>query len=411
MAEQPVYVIVGANLAGGRAAETLRDEGFEGRLILVGAEPDRPYERPPLSKDFLRGDLPKEKLYLRPAAYYDEQRIELRLGVRALRLRPDEPVIELSDGTALRFDRLLIATGATPRRLRVPGAELPGVRYLRTLPDAEELGAILRRRPRLVVVGAGFIGAEVAATARTLGCDVTLLEMLPVPLGRVLGEQVGRIYAALHVAHGVNLRTSEEVVAFRGAGRVEEVVTASGAVLPCDVVVVGIGVVPEVAWLDGAGITIQNGLVVDELCATSRAHIYAAGDLANWPHPLFGERLRVEHYDNAQQQGAAAARSMLGRGTPYGPVPFFWSDQYDATLQYVGHAAPDDEVVFRGSPGGDAWVAYYLRHGRLRAALGLNRPRDVSLARRLIAAQVTVTPEQLRDEQTDLRALLPRGSI
>jgi 3-phenylpropionate/trans-cinnamate dioxygenase ferredoxin reductase subunit len=408
MVQEPVYVIVGANLAGGRAAETLRDEGFAGRVVLIGAEPDRPYERPPLSKEFLRGDLPEEKVYLRPATYYDEQRIELRLGVRALRLRPDEPVVELSDGEALRYDRLLIATGATPRRLRVPGADLPGVHYLRTLRDAREIGDLLRRRPRLVVVGAGFIGAEVAATARTLGCDVTLLELLPVPLGKALGEEVGRVYAALHTSHGVDLRTNEEVAAFRGAGRVEEVVTASGAALPCDLAIVGVGVVPEVGWLDGAGIAVENGVVVDELCATSRPGVYAAGDVANWPHPLFGERLRVEHYDNAQEQGAAAARSMLSRGTPYGPVPFFWSDQYDVTLQYVGHAGPGDQVVFRGDPHADTWVAYYLRHGRLRAALGFNRARDVALARRLIAAQVEVTPQQLRDEQLDLRRLLPR---
>lgn len=406
MADQPVYVIVGASLAGGRAAETLRAEGFDGRIVLVGAEPERPYERPPLSKEFLRGELPEEKLYLRPAAYYAEQRIELCLGVRALRLRPHEPVIELSDGAALRYDRLLIATGATPRRLRVPGSELPGIYYLRTLGDAATLGVILRQRPRLVVVGAGFIGAEVAASARVLGCDVAVLEMLPVPLGKVLGEEVGRVYAALHAAHGVDLRTGEEVAAFRGAGRVEEVVTASGAVLPCDLVVVGVGVVPDVGWLDDAGVAIENGVVVDELCATSRPDVYAAGDVANWPHPLFGERLRVEHYDNAQEQGAAAARSMLGRGTPYGPVPFFWSDQYDATLQYVGHAGPGDAVVFRGDPRSEAWVAYYLREGRLRAALGLNRARDIALARRLIAARVTVSPDLLRDEQADLRVLL-----
>lgn len=406
MAEQRTFVVVGANLAGGRAVETLREQGFDGRIVLVGAEPDRPYERPPLSKEFLRGEMAEEQLYLRPVEYYAAQQIELWLGIRATRLRPGEPVVELSDGRALRYDALLIATGATPRRLGVPGADLLGIHYLRTLRDAERLGAALRQRPRLVVIGAGFIGAEVAASARVLGCDVTLLEMLPVPLGRVLGAEVGRVYAALHRAHGVDLRTGETVAAFRGAGRVEQVLTASGAALPCDLAVVGIGVVPEVAWLEGSGIDRGDGVLVDEYCGTSRPNVYAAGDVANWPHPLFGERLRVEHYDNAQEQGAAAARSMLGERTPYAPVPFFWSDQYDATLQYVGHASPDDRVVFRGQPGSDSWVAFYVRDGRLRAALGLNRSRDVFAARRLIAAQISPSAEQLRDEQVDLRRLV-----
>lgn len=409
MAEQPTVVVVGANLAGGRAAETLRVAGFDGRLVLVGAEPDRPYERPPLSKEFLRGEMPDGKIYLQPLKYYAANRIELWLGTRATRLRPAEPVVELSDGRVLRFDGLLIATGATPRRLAVPGADLPGIAYLRTVRDAKRLRTVLRRRPRVVVVGAGFIGAEVAASARVLGCEVTIIEMLPVPLGRVLGEEVGRAYAALHTAHGVDLRTGETVAAFRGARRVEEVVTASGTALPCDVAVVGVGVVPEVGWLDGSGVAVGNGVLVDELCATSRPGVYAAGDVANWPHPLFGERLRVEHFDNAQEQGVAAAWRMLGERAPYAPVPYFWSDQYDATLQHVGHASPDDEVVFRGQPGGDAWAAFYLREGRLRAALGLNRPREVFGARRLIAAQVHPTREELRDEQVDLRRLALRS--
>ncbi|HEX2171416.1 MAG TPA: FAD-dependent oxidoreductase [Dehalococcoidia bacterium] len=398
-------VIVGANLAGGRAAETLRQAGYEGRIVLIGGEPDRPYERPPLSKEYLAGKADEEKLYLRPLDYYAEHEIELRLGVRATTLDPAGRSLMLADGELLDYDNLLICTGAAPRPIEAPGADLPGILYLRTLRDAEYLRGRKEHARRVVVVGAGFIGAEVAATCRQAGLEVILLEALPVPLERGLGRRVGEIYARIHRDRGVDLRTNAAVAAFRGHGLVEQVVTASGEAFECDFVVVGVGVAPEVGWLAGSGLQIENGILVDEFCRTNLPGVYAAGDVANWWHPTLGQRLRVEHYDNAQNQGVAAAKSMLGQGEPYAPVPFFWSDQYDLNLQYVGHARGDDEVVLRGDPSGESWSAFYLREGRVQAALAVNRFRDVSAARQLIAKRVPITPAQIADEGTDLRAL------
>ena len=392
-------------MAGSRAAELLRQEGIYGRVILIGEEPDRPYERPPLSKELLAGTWPEEKLFLRPPEYYLDQQIELWLGIRAIRLAPAARSVELADGRQVLYDDLIITTGAHPRRLVVPGGDLAGILYLRTLRDAQHIRAAMSRARRVVVVGAGFIGAEVAASCRQAGLEVVLLEALPVPLERALGREVGEIYAAIHRDHGVDLRTSEGVIAFRGQDRVEQVVTTSGATFDCDFAVVGVGVSPETAWLAESGLAIDNGLLVDEYCRTNLPGIYAAGDVANWWHPTLGERLRVEHYDNAQNQGVAAAQSLLGRAEPYAPVPFFWSDQYDLNLQYVGHASGRDRVVMRGAVTSPSWSAFYLRDGQLRAALGVNRYRDISAARQLIARRVPVTEQQLADEQVDLRAL------
>jgi 3-phenylpropionate/trans-cinnamate dioxygenase ferredoxin reductase subunit len=404
-----MYVIVGANLAGGRAAEALRAGGAQERIVLVGAEPDRPYERPPLSKAFPAGQLAEEKVYLRPAEYYASQGIELLLGRRATRLDPRERVVELEDGARLRYTALLIATGAAPRRLAAPGGDLEGVLYLRDLRDArrlrDRLAAGSKPAQRVVVVGAGFIGAEVAAVARGLGHEVVVLEALPVPLERALGPVVGGLYAEIHRARGVDLRTNAAVTEILERGGEFQVRTASGERFDCDLVVVGVGVTPEVGWLESSGIQLRNGVVVDELCRTSLPDVYAAGDVANWWHPRLGHHLRVEHFDNAQNQGVAAARSMLGQGQPYAPVNYFWSDQYDLSLQYVGHASGEDQVVLRGQVDGGSWSAFYLRDGALKAALGVNRFRDVSAARQLIARDVPVTPEQLRDESLDLKSL------
>jgi len=399
------YVIVGANLAGGRAAEALRESGFDGRIVLVGAEPDRPYERPPLSKEYLRREMPEEKLYLRPPAYYEEQRIELRLGVRATRLDPAARVVDLDSGERLPYDKLLIATGSEVRRLGIPGVDLAGVRYLRTRADSAALAALLDKAQRVVVIGAGFIGSEVAASARKLGKEVTILEAAPVPLVRALGVKMGEVCAGIHRDHGVDLRLSCGVMEFRGAGRVEEVVLADGSAVPCDLAVVGVGVAPSVGWLEGSGIALDNGVVVNEYCATNLPGVYAAGDVANAWNPLYGERLRVEHYDNAQNQGIAAGKAMAGVREPYAPVLSFWSDQYEYTLQYVGHAGGDDEIVVRGDLSTRSFTAFYMREGRLRAAFAIGRPKDIMATRRLIQSGKQLDPGVLADEQTDLRAL------
>lgn len=405
------FVVVGASLAGASAVEALRREGYGGRLLLVGAEAHLPYERPPLSKGLLTGATPEAKVFLRDAAFYDAQQVELRLGSRAVALDATARVLTLASGEQLRFGRLLIATGGEVRPLAGPGMDLPGVRYLRTLEEARvlagDLGAIARQGGRVVIVGAGFIGAEVASACRQLGIAVTVLEMLPAPLGRVLGDEVGALCADIHRAHGVDLRLGEGFAAARGARRVEAVVTSAGADIPCDLLVVGVGMRPADEWLRGSGVASENGVLVDERCETSVPGIFAAGDVANWPYWLTGARIRVEHYDNALRQGEAAGRNMLGEGRPYTPVPYFWSDQYDLRFQYVGHAHTWDHVVLRGQPADGAFTAFYLREGRLRAALAVNRPRDLATLKRLIAAAVAPDPVALADEGVGLKSLVP----
>lgn len=407
MAAKQTYVIVGANLCGGRAAETLRKEGFDGRLLLIGAEPDRPYERPPLSKEYLRRKVERESVFLRPPEFYDEQEIEMRLAVRVIGIDVRERSLELDGGERLGFDKLLIATGGRVRRLPVAGAELQGVYYLRTIADSEAIAAQLVAGRRVVVIGAGFIGAEVAASARMSGLEVTLLEVADVPLGRALGPEMGGIYAEIHREQGIDLRLGTGIDRLEGSGRVKRVVTSRGDSIDCDLVVVGVGMEPEIGLAADAGIETGNGIIVDEYCRTSVEGIFAAGDVASFPNPILGERMRVEHWANAQNQGVAAAKAMLGMAETYAEVPWFWSDQYDLNMQYVGHASAWDEVVLRGDVAGRRFTAFYLKDGRLRAAMALNRPRDVSASRTLIRTAVPVTAQQLRDEDVALRALLP----
>jgi 3-phenylpropionate/trans-cinnamate dioxygenase ferredoxin reductase subunit len=405
------FCIVGANLTGGRAAEALRESGFDGRIVLVGAEPDRPYERPPLSKEYLRGEMPEEKVYLRPPSYYEEQRIDLRLGVSATRLDATERTVELASAERVNYEKLLIATGCEVRRLDIPGTDLGGVRYLRTRAESAELAVLLHKARRVVVVGAGFIGSEVAASARLLGKEVTVLEASAVPLTRALGTKMGEVCAAIHRDHGVDLRLSCHVREFRGAGRIEEVVLADGSRVQCDLAIVGVGVAPSVGWLKGSGVALDNGVLVNEYCETNLSGVYAAGDVANAWNPLFDERIRVEHFDNAQNHGIAAGKVMAGAREPYAPIPYFWSDQYEHTMQYVGHASGEDEIVLRGDLLKRSFTAFYVREGRVRAGFAIGRPRDIMATRRLIQAGKQVDPKVLADEQTDLRALASKGEL
>jgi 3-phenylpropionate/trans-cinnamate dioxygenase ferredoxin reductase subunit len=402
------YVILGAGQAGGRAAETLRAEGFDGRVVLVGAEPLRPYERPPLSKGLLVGETDEESIYLRPDTFYDEQGIELLLGVQATHLDAEGHRLTLSDGTVLPYDRLLLATGVRARSVPVPGVDLEGIHTLRTLSDARRLVAALEAAPRVLIVGAGFIGAEVAAACRKRGLAVSMLETLPVPLQRALGPRMGALYAEIHREQGVDLRCGVSVSAFRGTDRVAEAVLEDGTALACDMVVIGVGCTPETAYLAGSGLALADGVVVDEYCRASAPDVYAAGDVARWFHPLLGEHLRVEHWDNAENQGPAAARAMLDRLEPYAPVPYFWSDQYSHHLQYLGHGTGIDQEVVRGNLKARQFSAFYLRGGVPVAALCLNSPRDSIAARRLIGARAPVDAARLADPTVDLRSLVPR---
>ncbi|OLC15409.1 MAG: hypothetical protein AUH29_07895 [Candidatus Rokubacteria bacterium 13_1_40CM_69_27] len=406
-------VIVGASLAGATAAATLRDEGFDGEIQLIGAEAQPPYNRPPLSKGYLRQQERFEDQLVKPASYYAEQRIELRLGMRATGIDAKQKVVELEGGERVVYDRLLVATGGRNRTLSVSGANLEGVFQLRTVEDCDRIRAVTQEGRRAVIMGLGFIGSEVSASLRQLGIEVAAVEGSPVPLARVLGEEVGQVLAGIHREKGVELILEDSVAAFEGSGRVERVRTKKGRVLECDMVVAGIGIVPNTELLAAAGAQVDNGVLVDERCRTSLSDVFAAGDVTNHMHPIFG-RLRVEHWNNGYQQGRAAARSLLGGEQPYDYVHSFWSDQYEHSIEYVGFAARWDRLVFRGRPESRTFLGFYLKDGIVRAAVGLNRggdPEDPKADGELRAAvnfvrnRVAVDPAKLVDEDVDLRRL------
>lgn len=403
----PSFVVVGASLAGATAAATLRQDGFDGDITLIGAERYSPYERPPLSKQYLRGEAPFEKALVHPVTFYDEHRIETVLGVRATRLDPAERIVRLDTGRRVPYDKLLIATGVSNRRPPIPGLELPGVFALRSVTDADALRQRLAPGMRAAVIGMGFIGCEVAASLRQKGVDVVAIESSATPLFRVLGHEVGSVVAAIHRDHGVETIFDDLVMRFEGHGRVERVITKHGRRVECDFAVVGVGVTPVVDFLAGCGIGIDNGILVDECCRTTVDGIYAAGDVANHQHPVFARRMRVEHWQNAIQQGAVAARNMLGTNQPYDPIPWFWSDQYDANLQYAGFHHEWDRIVIRGSLEQRSFVAFYLNQGLVDAVVALNRGKEVRRAMPLIRSRGFVEPERLKDEDIDLRSLVP----
>jgi NADPH-dependent 2,4-dienoyl-CoA reductase/sulfur reductase-like enzyme len=380
--------IVGTSLAGLRAAETFRREGYDGKIVAIGAEPHLPYDRPPLSKELLRGDWEPDQIVLRKQGV-DDLELDWRLEARAVALHTESREVELHDGERIAFDGLVIATGSTPRRL-ANQPSLAGLFTLRTLDDALALRELLSAGPKVVVIGAGFIGAEIAAACRARGLDVTVLEMLPQPMVRGLGPELGSVLAGIHRDHGVDLRTGVQVAAIEddGAGQVRGVRLGDGSVVAADVVVVGVGVVPETGWLESSGLTLDNGVVCDATCLAAPG-IVAAGDVARWPNPLFdGPPMRLEHWTNATEQGVHAARRLLGHDEPFAPVPFVWSDQYDRKIQTVGvvSAEPDVEVrIAHGAIDERQFVALFGRGGRLLGALGFNRPRFVMQYRRIIA--------------------------
>jgi NADPH-dependent 2,4-dienoyl-CoA reductase/sulfur reductase-like enzyme len=383
--------IVGASLAGLRAAEALRREGYEGVITLIGAEDAMPYDRPPLSKQVLAGKWEPDRAQLRAAADVESLEVDLRLGRQATGLDLERGEVALDGGDRVPFDGLVIATGASPRWL-VDRPELAGVHVLRTLQDCLAVRAELELGPRVVVVGAGFIGSEVAATCRGRGLEVTILEALPVPLGRALGDEMGAVCGTLHGDHGVDLRVGMGVAGFEGTGRVEGVRLADGSVVAADLVVVGVGVTPNTQWLESSGLEINNGVVCDATCLAAPG-VVAAGDVARWHNPLFGASMRVEHWSNASEQGTHAARTLLAgpeAAAPFAPVPYFWSDQYDIKIQYVGYNQPDDEVrIVHGSVEDRRFVAAYGRGGRIVGALGFNAPRVLMQYNRLVAEQAS----------------------
>ncbi len=410
MAAEQTFVIVGGGMAGAKAAETLREEGFNGRVVLIGAESLRPYERPPLSKDYLRGETEQEKVHVHGEAYYGEHDIDLRLGREVSRVDTGSHEVALDDGETLRYDRLLLATGAEPRRLPIPGADLDGVLYLRTVPDSDRIRERLDRGGSLVVVGAGWIGAEVAASARQRGMEVTIVEPMSVPLERVLGPEMGAFYRDVHADKGVRLLLGTGVEGFEGGTAVERVRTNDGRTLDCDAVVVGVGVKPTTALAEAAGLAMGDGVLADELLQTSAEGVFAAGDVVSAQHPFYGQRIRVEHWANALEQGPAAARNMLGAGAPYDKLPYFFSDQYDVGMEYAGYATSWDRVVVRGDLAGREFIAFWLAGDRVLAGMNVNVWDVTDTIQRLIRERVAIDDRRLADPDVPLDELAGAGS-
>ena len=401
------FVIVGAGLAGAKAAETLRAEGFEGRLVLLGEEPARPYERPPLSKEYLRGEKGFDHAAVHSAGFYEAQGIELRTSTLATRLDPRAREVELGSGERLRYDKLLLTTGAAPRQLAVPGVDLAGVHYLRTAPDSDALREAFSGGPRVVVIGAGWIGAEVAASARQMGAEVALVEMSSVPLEGVLGKEVGAVYRDLHAEHGVELHLSAGVEELSGHGRVEQVRLTDGTALPADVVVVGVGAAPRTELAERAGLDVRNGIVTDEYLATSGPGIYAAGDVAKVFYRRYGAHIRLEHWSAALNQGPAAARNMLGQAVPYNETPYFYSDQYDFGMEYRGWAPDYDAVIFRGTP--PNFLAFWVRDATPLAAMNANIWDAGEAIEALLSARPRLELARLADPRVPLDELAGAG--
>jgi 3-phenylpropionate/trans-cinnamate dioxygenase ferredoxin reductase subunit len=406
MTGSQTFAIVGAGLAGAKAAETLRAEGFNGRVVLIGAEAERPYERPPLSKAYVQGQVERDTVFVHEPGFYADRDIDLRISTRAVALDAGSRELVLSDGERLRFDRLLLATGAEPRRLAAPGAELEGIHYLRDLPDADGIAAAFARGGSLVVVGAGWIGAEIAASARQRGLAVTMIGREQVPLERVLGPELGAFYGDLHREHDVDLVLGTDVEAFEGEGRVERVRTTDGRTLACDLVVVGAGAVPRLELARGAGLALAGGgVAVDACLETSMPGIYAAGDVASHRHPHYGIDVRVEHWANALGQGPAAALNMLGRADPYDAIPYFFSDQYDVGMEYAGYAPRSDRVVYRGDPATREFIAFWLDGGRVVAGMNVNTWDVTDQIRALIRAGGQCDVARLTDPDVPLAEL------
>jgi 3-phenylpropionate/trans-cinnamate dioxygenase ferredoxin reductase subunit len=405
-------VIIGGGMAGGNAAVTLREEGYTGRLVLITREPEVPYGRPPLSKTYLRSEEDLGGWRVKPAAWYPEHDVELLGECDVVAVDPELRRVKLGSGSELEYQKLLIATGGRNRSLDVPGAELEGIHYLRTVAQCDTIKQAAIGGGHAVIVGMGFIGCEVAASLTQLGVAVTTIFPGPAPLERVLGAEVAATLAGIHRDHGVELCAGEQLVAFEGGERVQAAVTASGRRVECDFAVAGVGIQPEIPNFVGSAVTVSNGVLVDELCRTSAPDVYAAGDVANQLHPVFG-RVRVEHYNNAEKQGRAVARSMLGSGAPYDYIHSFWSDQYEHDIEYVGHATKWDQFVVRGSLQERRLLGFYIEDGVLQAAVGLDRGGDpeadsdseMAACARLVAERAQPAPADLADEHVDLWGL------
>jgi 3-phenylpropionate/trans-cinnamate dioxygenase ferredoxin reductase subunit len=400
MTTPETVVIVGAGLAGAKTAESLRDQGFAGRVVLIGDEHHQPYERPPLSKGCLVGTSERESTFVHAVDWYDAHRVELRLGVAATRIDRSVGMLELADSSGVKYDRLVLATGSSPRTIPVPGAEAAGVLYLRSIDHADELIKTLANVSNLVVIGAGWIGLEVTAAARLAGVAVTVVEAADLPLLRVLGREIAEVFAALHRDHGVDLRFNSVISEITAQdGRATGVRLNDGTVIPADAVLVGVGASPNVALAEGAGLRVDNGVVVDDALRTSDPDIFAVGDVANAFHPALGRNIRVEHWANALKQPAVAATSILGGSASYAELPYFYTDQYDLGMEYVGYVEPGgyDQVVIRGDVAAREFIAFWLGGGRVLAGMNVNVWDVTDSIKGLISSGKVVDVERLSD--------------
>jgi 3-phenylpropionate/trans-cinnamate dioxygenase ferredoxin reductase subunit len=398
------FVVVGASHASVQAIDTLRREGHSGPIVLVGDEPHLPYNRPPLSKKFLSGELERDRLLLRSPQFYDQARVDVRLGVRVTAIDRAARRLRLNDGGELTYDKLLLCVGGRPRLLDVPGHDLAGVHYLRTIADVEAIRADLPDARRLVVVGAGYVGLEAAASARHLGLDVTVLEMADRPLNRVVAPELSAFYMRRHEREGVRILCNTSVTACEGSGRVAAVVCGDRR-FAADVVIVGVGILPETSLAAASGLRCENGIWVDEQCRTSDPHVFAAGDCTNHPSVRYGRRVRLESVDNAVEQAKTAAANMCGRPARHEHVPWFWSDQYDVKLQIAGLSEGYERTVVRGNPESGSFALYYLSGGELLAVDAVNSPRDFMTGKKWIAERRHPDPAKLADPAIDIKTL------
>jgi 3-phenylpropionate/trans-cinnamate dioxygenase ferredoxin reductase subunit len=406
MSDIQTIVIVGAGQAGGETASELRKQGFAGRIVLVGEEPQPPYRRPPLSKAFLSGTASEDSLYMMQPAGWDKLKIEFIGGVRAERIEREAQQLHLADGRSVAYDKLVLATGGRARLLNTPGADKPNVFAVRTIADVNSLRPHCQPGKRAVIVGGGFIGLEVAAVLKKLGLQVTVLEGLPRVLARVTVPEVSEFFERIHREAGVDLRTNVQIAAFEGGEALEQVVLGDGSRIAADLVVAGIGQLPNVELAQAAGLAVDNGIVVDEYARTNDPHIYAAGDCANHPNAFYACRLRLESVQNAMEHGRTVAANLLGKNQIYNVVPWFWSDQYELKLQMVGLSKGFDRMVVRGDFKTRAFAAFYLKDSRVIAADTVGRPQDFMFAKKLVAEHTVVDPARLGDEAVALKSLL-----
>ena len=399
-------VIVGAGHAAGQVVASLRQKKHGGKIVLIGDEEHYPYQRPPLSKKFLAGELPAERLYLKPAAFYDDPDIDVHLNTRVTDIDPTGKTVTDSAGNQYDYDDLVIATGARVRKLDLPGSDLRGVHYLRSIQDVTAIQGDMEKGARLVIIGGGYIGLEVAAVAASRGLQVTVVEMAERVMSRVVSEQVSDFYQLEHREHGVEVMLSTGLTGFSGGDSVAEVMLSDGTAIAANLVLIGIGVVPNVELADAAGLHVDNGIRVDECCRTSEKHIYAVGDCTNHPNNLLGRQLRLESVHNALEQAKTAAANICGDELQYSQVPWFWSDQYDLKLQIAGISEGYDQTVLRGDPAERAFSCLYLKDGQLIAIDSINAPRDFMQSKALIGNHAVISPDVLADTNIALKDML-----